>query len=102
MVGKGEVRGLGPQREILCVISSLAEHDNVDQQTGRPTSSWTSRPASSSKLHVCDLYCDKLFMSQIFTHKCFVSEITGGGKYKQERDFSDRGLDGDEEYCIID
>ena len=42
VVGKGEGRGLGPQREILCVISSLAEHDNVEQQTGRPTSSWTS------------------------------------------------------------
>jgi hypothetical protein len=36
--GKGEGCGLGPQGEILCVISSLAEHDNVDKQTGRPTS----------------------------------------------------------------
>ena len=35
MVGKGEGRGLGPQREILCVISSLAEHDNMDKQTNQ-------------------------------------------------------------------
>jgi hypothetical protein len=32
VVGKGEGRGLGPQREILCVISSLAgQAEQADQ-----------------------------------------------------------------------
>ena len=40
MAGQSQRSGLGPQRDILCVISapyisSLADHDKVDKQTNQ-------------------------------------------------------------------